>query len=272
MNSPELNNYIQYVTRNGSVKTKSVVFVKNDINTTFEVKGIIEDYFILSVFENNIKKTGVGFENIDNNDMLAFINSNLFDINTIPQNSFLSPEEIVVMSYNNEYLNNLFNVTFPDIQKVENVAPDYKYIFYRDFLKSQNVLPNTVDLMLKQIILPANSIFESTLISFDSVKITSLITSNYATINIYITDDINNLKKHSIASFNIWSIPFYNYSLMMSMIYSGAGFTLTTTSPSRYSYLPLDNTKKMYISFMGSSPSNTLGSYSLDALSLSRLG
>lgn len=116
MNSLQLNNYIQYLTRNGSVKTKSVVFVKNDTNTTFEIKGITEEYFILSVYENNIKKTGVGFDNIDNIDMLAFINSNFYDINTIPQSSFLSPEEKVILSYDNLYLKES-NITF-DLQKL----------------------------------------------------------------------------------------------------------------------------------------------------------
>jgi len=119
MNSPLLNNYIQYLNLKGQVKTKSVTFVKNDTNTTFEVSGIIEEFFILAVFENNIKKSGIGFENIDNIDMLAFVNSNFFDVNLIPQNHFLPSEQVVVMSYNNEYNNTKSNVIFPDVQTIK---------------------------------------------------------------------------------------------------------------------------------------------------------
>lgn len=104
MEFPLTNNYIQYLTKKGIVKTKSVTFTKNYFETTFEVSGINEDFFILSVFENNVKKSGLGFQNLDNPDMLGFINSNFFDINLIPDNSFFPAEQIVVLTYNQEYL------------------------------------------------------------------------------------------------------------------------------------------------------------------------
>lgn len=104
MDFPLTNNYIQYLTKKGIVKTKSVIFVKNYYETTFEVSGINEEFFILSVFENNVKKSGLGFQNIYNPDMLGFINSNFFDINLIPDNTFFPAEQIVVLSYNQEYL------------------------------------------------------------------------------------------------------------------------------------------------------------------------
>lgn len=107
MNSPEQNNYIQYVNQFGVIKTKSVVFTKGLINTTFQVSGINESFFILAVFQNNIKVNGVGFDDLENNDMLAFINSNLFDLSTIPSNAFLNSEQVVTMSYNNEYIKGL---------------------------------------------------------------------------------------------------------------------------------------------------------------------
>lgn len=109
MNNPLQNNYIQYATKLNIVKTKSVVFVDNGINTTFRVEGIIEEFFILAVFQNNVRILGVGFDDLENNDMLGFINSELTDLQLIPQNAFLASEQIVTMSYNNEYLKSLSN-------------------------------------------------------------------------------------------------------------------------------------------------------------------
>lgn len=121
MEFPQTNNYIQYLTKKGIVKTKSVIFVKNYYETTFEVSGINEEFFILSVFENNVKKSGIGFQNIDNVDMLGFINSNFFDINLIPDNSFFPSEQIVILTYNQEYIR-----TASDY--VNALNPDHAYL------------------------------------------------------------------------------------------------------------------------------------------------
>lgn len=109
MNNPNQNNYIQYVTRLDVVKTKAVIFTDNGINTTFKVEGIIEEFFILAVFQNNLRILGVGFDDIENNDMLGFLNSESQDLSLIPKNAFLNSEQIVTMSYNNAYLKNLAN-------------------------------------------------------------------------------------------------------------------------------------------------------------------
>lgn len=121
MDFPLTNNYIQYLTKKGIVKTKSVTFTKNYYETTFEVSGINEDFFILSVFENNVKKSGIAFQNIDNVDMLGFINSNFFDINLIPDNSFFPSEQIVVLTYNQEYLRTA-------TEYVNALHPDHVYL------------------------------------------------------------------------------------------------------------------------------------------------
>nr|WP_314896774.1 hypothetical protein [uncultured Flavobacterium sp.] len=122
MNSPELNNYIQYVTRSGIVKAKSVTFQDNGLTTTFDVAGIIEDFFIFAVFQNNLQRFGIGFENFDNINMLSFINSSIVDLACVPTNSFLLSEQVVTMSYNNEYVKK-FNsgdpLQFPVLQLVE---------------------------------------------------------------------------------------------------------------------------------------------------------
>jgi len=104
MNSPEKNNYIQYVNRNGIVKAKNVDFVNDGTTTKFTVSGIDEDFFIFSVYENNIQRFCVGIENLDNTDMLGFINANMVDLSCIPEYSFLTPQTSVELSYNNEYV------------------------------------------------------------------------------------------------------------------------------------------------------------------------
>jgi hypothetical protein len=106
MNSPEKNNYIQYVNELGKVQTKPVQFVNDGENTRFIVQGIKESFFILGVYQNNIQVYGVGFDDIENNDMLAFINSNIIDLDCIPTNAFLNSEQVVTMSYNNDYVKN----------------------------------------------------------------------------------------------------------------------------------------------------------------------
>lgn len=121
MEFPQTNNYIQYLTKKGIVKTKSVLFTKNYFETIFEVSGINEEFFILSVFENNVKKSGIGFQNLDNPDMLGFINSNFFDINLIPDNSFFPAEQVVVLSYNQEYLRTA-------TEYVNALHPDHVYL------------------------------------------------------------------------------------------------------------------------------------------------
>ncbi|RTY69692.1 hypothetical protein [Flavobacterium sp. LB2P53] len=130
MNSPELNNYVQYVSRSGIVKAKSVVFYDDGEITTFEVSGINEDFFLLAVFQNNIQRYGIGFENFDNINMLSFLNSNVVDLGSISDNSFLNSEQVVVMSYSNKY------VSFQKDGFLPNKNQDVKnneYLFLKDY-------------------------------------------------------------------------------------------------------------------------------------------
>lgn len=106
MNTPEKNNYIQYVNKNGIVKAKNVVFDKGEETTTFTVSGIDEEFFIFAIYENNIQRFCVGIENLENTDMLGFINSNMVDLSCIPEYAFLQPQTSVEFSYNNEYVEN----------------------------------------------------------------------------------------------------------------------------------------------------------------------
>ncbi|WP_395048383.1 hypothetical protein [Flavobacterium sp.] len=145
MNSSEQNNYIQYVTKLDIVKTKSVIFEDNGTNTTFKVQGIIEDFFILSVFQNNIRVLGVGFDDIENNDMLGFLNSESQDLALVPRNAFLSSEQVVTMSYNNEYLKEEKNKlkTNEEIffkEYLQMMYPNKKYII-RPFIRTTSEIP-----------------------------------------------------------------------------------------------------------------------------------
>lgn len=113
MNSPQKNNYIQYVNQSGFVKTRNVIFVDNGETTTFDVGGINEDFFIFAVFQNNIQRFGIGFENFDNNDMLGFINTSVVDLGLVPSNAFLASEQVVTMSYNNAYVKR-YSIPLPE--------------------------------------------------------------------------------------------------------------------------------------------------------------
>ena len=106
MNTPEKNNYIQYVNKNGIVKAKNVVFENDGTTTRFTVSGIDEEFFIFAIYENNIQRFCVGIENLENTDMLGFINANVVDLSCIPEYSFLPPQTDVEFSYNNEYVRN----------------------------------------------------------------------------------------------------------------------------------------------------------------------
>ena len=145
MNSPELNNYIQYVTRKGVVKSKSVVFVDNGVSTVFKVTGINEDFFIFGVFQNNFKRSGIGFDNCDNVDMLGFVNSSVVDLTVIPFNSFFVSEQVINMSYNNSYVST-FNsppVVFPAVQTVSiNNIPSVQTVMVNNIPLVQTVNVN----------------------------------------------------------------------------------------------------------------------------------
>lgn len=103
MNIITKNNYVQYVTSTGNVKTKEVVLSLVGTNSVFTLEGILEEFFITSVFQNNCPVYGLGFENLENDDMLSFINSPLVDIGSLPKQAFLPPSAVVVLSYDNAY-------------------------------------------------------------------------------------------------------------------------------------------------------------------------
>lgn len=125
MNDPSTSNYIQYVNDLGRIQTKSVLFEVGNHDTYFTVEGINEPFFILSVFENNLKKEGLGFVNLDNELMLSFINDSNVDLSNVPKTAFFNPLQKVVISYSQTYLKTLTSSVDPLVpQLVRDV--DYK--------------------------------------------------------------------------------------------------------------------------------------------------
>lgn len=106
MNTVEKNNYVQYVNRNGIVKAKNVVFEDDGTTTRFTVDGIDEEFFIFAIYQNNIQRFCVGIDNLENTDMLGFINANVVDLSSIPSYAFLQSQTVVQFSYNNDYVQN----------------------------------------------------------------------------------------------------------------------------------------------------------------------
>ncbi|WP_026713654.1 hypothetical protein [Flavobacterium daejeonense] len=106
MNTEEKNNYVQYVNRHGIVKAKNVIFEDDGTTTRFTVDGIDEEFFIFAIYQNNIQRFCVGIDNLENTDMLGFINANMVDLSSIPPYAFLQSQTVVQFSYNNEYVQN----------------------------------------------------------------------------------------------------------------------------------------------------------------------
>lgn len=103
--------YIQYLTKNGLIKTKKITSVDSGLRTVFTIDKIEEDFFILALFENNIKISGLQFDSLENLDQLAYINSDIFDISAISSTNFFNEQTVVVLSYLKPSINNEINNT-----------------------------------------------------------------------------------------------------------------------------------------------------------------
>lgn len=132
MNTEEKNNYVQYVNRHGIVKAKNVVFEDDGTTTRFTVDGIDEEFFIFAIYQNNIQRFCVGIDNLENTDMLGFINANMVDLSSIPPYAFLQSQTVVQFSYNNEYVQNYKFGSGASVGSVVQDEPDLKYL--KDFL------------------------------------------------------------------------------------------------------------------------------------------
>lgn len=164
----------------------------------------------------------------------------------------------------------LFSPMFKNVQKVQNVAPDYRSIFFRDYNPSPTIDNYVVDSFVKQIIIPPDFIKESSTFFLDlmSTQNNYVLASGSAYLNLYLTDDLNNIKKVSLYSFNFSpSIPKTNTSASL-FSYSNNNFR-NLVSPA-ISYFTLDTTKPIYLTMLLSTSVNILGSFSLQSITLSR--
>jgi hypothetical protein len=89
--------YVQYVTKNGFVKVKQVERDVDGTNVFYNLDGINEEFFILGLYDLNKRVFGVTFANIQNLDMIAFLNSDFQTVELLPEISFLPPLQFVAM-------------------------------------------------------------------------------------------------------------------------------------------------------------------------------
>jgi hypothetical protein len=103
MNAPLKNNYIQYLTRNNKLKIAPLMINDNSngrVGSVYISTLIQEEFFIVAVYYNNVQTFGLGFDNLENDPMLAVINSPFTDVSLILEQDFFPPLTPVVFSCN----------------------------------------------------------------------------------------------------------------------------------------------------------------------------
>ncbi len=143
------NTYIQYLTRSGLVKTVEVERVEEAQFVKFTVSGIQEEFFLLNLFDNNKKIDGLTFDNVQNLQMLSFLNSDFQTVEVIPDNFYMNAFDVVVISLDRSALpavsNSVVVENFPYPQQcfVENFPnfPDVQHVFIENHKEVQKVQP-----------------------------------------------------------------------------------------------------------------------------------
>jgi len=124
------SNFIQYVNDKNQLKTFPIVLIDNGINVSFSLSSINEPFFITKIFKNDLPFYGFAFDNITNADQISFINSEVFDISSVPSRGHFQPFTVVSMSYNielnNRYFNRNLDVTNSALRQINSrVHPNY---------------------------------------------------------------------------------------------------------------------------------------------------
>lgn len=159
-------NYIQYLTKNGLIKTKQITSFDSGLRTVFLIDKIQEDFFILSLFENNIKITGLEFDSSENYDQLAFINSDIFDISSISSTNFFNEQTVVVLSYLNPSINNNNNNTLSHYFLINGVYKTLELNALPDLAKNFLVyIKANINVLTATYITPVNLTFGDTTLS-----------------------------------------------------------------------------------------------------------
>ena len=122
-------NFIQYLNENNQIKTVGVLVDAAETNfalSSFIVSGINENFFILSLFLDNVKQSSVDFPNSPNMEQISVINDTFTDLGTINLNSFFPSETVVKLSLRKELI-------------VKGFQKPVIYPFKKPFFKDQNI-------------------------------------------------------------------------------------------------------------------------------------
>lgn len=90
--------YIQYATLNGNIRTIEVEREVVDTKIRFTVQGIQEDFFLLNLFDKNKKVEGLTFDNVQNLQMLSFLNSDFQTLEAIPEQFYFKAFDVIEIS------------------------------------------------------------------------------------------------------------------------------------------------------------------------------
>jgi hypothetical protein len=83
------NTYVQYVTKNGHIKVKELDRSVEANEIIYNLSGVQEDFFLLGLYDTNKRVLGLTFGNVQNLDMIAFLNSEFQSIDALPEMAFL---------------------------------------------------------------------------------------------------------------------------------------------------------------------------------------
>lgn len=83
------NTYVQYITTKGHIKVKEVERQVEALEVIYMLSGIQEEFFLLGLYDLNKRVLGVTFGNVQNLEMIAFLNSDFQSVEALPETAFL---------------------------------------------------------------------------------------------------------------------------------------------------------------------------------------
>ncbi|WP_310560621.1 hypothetical protein [Flavobacterium sp.] len=89
------NCYVQYINKTGRIKVKELERQVEASEIIYNLSGIDEDFFLLSLFDNNQRVLGLTFGNVQNLDMISFLNSDFQSVDALPEIAFLTANQYV---------------------------------------------------------------------------------------------------------------------------------------------------------------------------------
>lgn len=118
--------YIQYINKNGTIKAVEVERQEVGQKVHYVLPTIQEQFFILTVFDNNKRVLGLGFVDVENLDMLAFLNSDFQSVDALPEIAFFNAYQEIILETDLVFQN----------QNVSSFANrDDAYLYFENLLK-----------------------------------------------------------------------------------------------------------------------------------------